>query len=71
MSSSSCDGARSGCRTSPYRRFVDVVEDLPKTAVGRVEKFKLRQRGVQPTTWDREAAGYRLARPPRVYATLR
>ena len=47
-------------------RFVDVVEDLPKTAVGRVEKFKLRQRGVQPTTWDREAVGYRLARPPRI-----
>jgi carnitine-CoA ligase len=35
-------------------RFVDIVTELPKTAVGRVEKFKLRARGVTETTWDRE-----------------
>ena len=35
-------------------RFVDIVSELPKTAVGRVEKFKLRARGVTETTWDRE-----------------
>jgi carnitine-CoA ligase len=35
-------------------RFIDIVGELPKTAVGRVEKFKLRARGVTETTWDRE-----------------
>jgi carnitine-CoA ligase len=35
-------------------RFVDIVTELPKTAVGRVEKFRLRARGVTGTTWDRE-----------------
>jgi carnitine-CoA ligase len=45
-------------------RFLEIVDALPKTAVGRVEKYKLRQRGVQVTTWDREAAGYPLAGRP-------
>jgi crotonobetaine/carnitine-CoA ligase len=35
-------------------RFVDIVTELPKTPVGRVEKFKLRSRGVTTSTWDRE-----------------
>ncbi|HUP09774.1 MAG TPA: ATP-dependent acyl-CoA ligase [Caldimonas sp.] len=36
-------------------RYVDVVEDLPRTANGKVRKFVLRERGVTPTTWDRLA----------------
>lgn len=43
-------------------RYVDFREDLPKTPTHRVEKYKLRQEGVTPTTWDREKAGFKLRR---------
>ncbi|MBX5439891.1 MAG: AMP-binding protein [Solirubrobacteraceae bacterium] len=43
-------------------RYVDVVDDLPRTENGKIRKAALREAGVTPTTWDREAAGYRLAR---------
>ena len=36
-------------------RFIDVVADLPRTENGKVQKFRLRERGVTPTAWDREA----------------
>jgi crotonobetaine/carnitine-CoA ligase len=36
-------------------RFLDVVADLPRTENGKVQKFVLRERGVTPTAWDREA----------------
>ena len=35
-------------------RYVEVVEDLPRNAVGRVLKYVLRERGLTPQTWDRE-----------------
>jgi crotonobetaine/carnitine-CoA ligase len=43
-------------------RFVDFVGELPLTENGKVQKYKLRDRGVTPTTWDREKAGYKLKR---------
>lgn len=43
-------------------RYVDVVEQIPKTPTGKMEKYRLRERGVTRTTWDRVAAGIRLAR---------
>ena len=43
-------------------RYVDVVVELPKTPTGKMEKYRLRERGVSDTTWDRVAAGVRLAR---------
>ena len=36
-------------------RYIEVVEDLPRNAVGRVLKYVLRERGITPQTWDREA----------------
>ena len=36
-------------------RYVEIVDELPQTEVGRVRKFVLRERGVGPRTWDREA----------------
>jgi len=36
-------------------RFLDLVADLPRTGNGKVQKFVLRERGVTPTAWDREA----------------
>ena len=38
-------------------RYIDLVEALPKTATGKIQKFALRERGLTPTTWDREQAG--------------
>jgi crotonobetaine/carnitine-CoA ligase len=43
-------------------RYIDVVPQLPATASGKVQKFKLRERGVTATTWDREASGHTLRR---------
>jgi crotonobetaine/carnitine-CoA ligase len=37
-------------------RFVEFVPELPRTENGKVQKFKLRERGVGPGTWDREKA---------------
>ncbi len=43
-------------------RYVDIVSELPLTENGKVRKFVLRERGLTPTTWDREAAGVTIAR---------
>jgi carnitine-CoA ligase len=34
-------------------RYIDIVDELPRTENGKVQKFKLRERGVGPATWDR------------------
>jgi crotonobetaine/carnitine-CoA ligase len=43
-------------------RYVDFVSELARTESGKVQKFKLRERGRSATTWDREAAGIKLKR---------
>ena len=43
-------------------RYVDIVAELPRTENGKVQKFRLRERGVGDKTWDREAAGVVLKR---------
>jgi len=43
-------------------RYVEFVDDLPKTENGKVQKYKLTERGVSGATWDREAAGYTVKR---------
>ena len=35
-------------------RYIELMEDLPRNAVGRVLKYVLRERGVTAQTWDRE-----------------
>ena len=35
-------------------RYVEVLEALPMTPTNKVQKFKLRERGITPATWDRE-----------------
>ena len=34
-------------------RYIDVVGELPCAENGKIQKYKLRERGVTPTTWDR------------------
>ncbi|WP_371321256.1 ATP-dependent acyl-CoA ligase [Achromobacter seleniivolatilans] len=43
-------------------RFLRVLDDLPRTENGKVRKFRLRDEGITGDTWDRDAAGYRVAR---------
>lgn len=43
-------------------RFVEMVQSLPRTENGKVQKFKLRDRGLGAQTWDREKAGVKLKR---------
>ena len=33
------------------------MDELPRTENGKVQKYILRERGITPGTWDREAAG--------------
>lgn len=41
-------------------RYIDLLEDLPRTENGKVQKFVLRERGVTRSTWDRGP----VVRPP-------
>ncbi len=43
-------------------RFVETLSELPKNVIGRVRKDLLRERGVTPEAWDREAQGYIVSR---------
>ena len=43
-------------------RYINFVEKLPKSEVHRIMKRFLKERGVTPTTYDREKAGYVIKR---------
>jgi crotonobetaine/carnitine-CoA ligase len=43
-------------------RYVEVIDALPKTPTGKIQKFALRETGVGENTWDRVAAGVKLKR---------
>ncbi|WP_448675988.1 ATP-dependent acyl-CoA ligase [Delftia acidovorans] len=43
-------------------RYLEFMAALPSTENGKVQKFKLRERGITAQTWDREAAGFQLKR---------
>ena len=43
-------------------RYIRLVDALPKTPTERVQKVRLREEGVTPGTFDREAAGVVIAR---------
>jgi crotonobetaine/carnitine-CoA ligase len=45
-------------------RYLEVVESLPMTANGRIEKYRLRARGISEASWDRDAAGVKVSRQP-------
>jgi crotonobetaine/carnitine-CoA ligase len=46
-------------------RYVELVPELPKNALGRVLKHELRARGVTPATWDFEKLGLSVDRDRR------
>jgi crotonobetaine/carnitine-CoA ligase len=43
-------------------RYIEFVSELPYTPTNKVQKYKLRERGVTPQSWDRVAAGFTLER---------
>ena len=43
-------------------RYLEFVHELPTTESGKVQKYKLRERGVTERTWDREASHERPTR---------
>jgi crotonobetaine/carnitine-CoA ligase len=45
-------------------RYIDLVSGLPRTENGKVQKFKLRERGVTPTTWERPDSKARMPPSP-------
>jgi carnitine-CoA ligase len=51
--------------TAPYffvPRYIELVPELPHTPTGRVQKYKLRERGVTASTWDARSAGFEVRR---------
>jgi crotonobetaine/carnitine-CoA ligase len=43
-------------RTAKFQipRYIRTTDHLPRTATQRIEKFRLRQQGITPDTWDSE-----------------
>ena len=41
-------------------RYMEFVTELPYTPTNKVQKFKLREKGVTPTTWDRTKTDFQL-----------
>src|SRR5688572_9105787 len=47
-------------------RYIDILDELPRTESGKLQKYKLRERGVTGTTWDRASLlSSRRGNPPR------
>jgi crotonobetaine/carnitine-CoA ligase len=43
-------------------RYIEFVDALPNTPTEKLQQHKLREAGITPSTWDREAAGYKVRR---------
>lgn len=43
-------------------RYIEFVDEIPKTPSAKIQKNKLRDRGLTESAWDREKAGYKVTR---------
>ncbi len=43
-------------------RYIEFLKEFPLTPNSKVQKYKLRKRGVTKNTWDRDAAGFKVSR---------
>lgn len=43
-------------------RYIELVEEFPYTPTNKIQKFKLRERGVTQDSWDAKAAGFKARR---------
>jgi len=41
-------------------RYIEFLEQLPKTPTERIEKYKLKEKGISANAWDRVKEGYKL-----------
>ena len=41
-------------------RYIEFVDQLPYTPTNKIQKFKLRERGISAATWDRNASNYKV-----------
>jgi crotonobetaine/carnitine-CoA ligase len=48
-------------------RYLEIVDDFPRTPTAKVEKYKLRATGPGASTWDRESEGWVLRRGQLVH----
>ncbi len=46
-------------------RYVEIVDELPTNALGKIRKYVLRENGITPNTVDLEALGFRIERHER------
>ena len=46
-------------------RYLEFMRELPVTENGKVQKYKLRERGITERTWDRGPSGQKAAERPR------
>jgi crotonobetaine/carnitine-CoA ligase len=43
-------------------RYIEFVDSLPYTPTNKIQKFKLREKGVTPGAWDAKTAGFKAQR---------
>jgi len=43
-------------------RYIELVDSLPYTPTNKMQKYKLREKGVTPDTWDANKAGFKAKR---------
>ena len=43
-------------------RYIEDMDEIPKTPTQKIQKNKLRERGLSAATWDQESVGYTVRR---------
>ncbi len=43
-------------------RYIEFLSEIPKTPSAKIQKNKIRDRGLGPSSWDRESVGYKVRR---------
>jgi len=43
-------------------RYIEFIDEIPKTPSAKIQKNKLRDRGLSAATWDRQSVGYKVRR---------
>jgi len=52
-------------------RYIELMDDLPRTENGKVQKYRLRERGVSAATWERPARAAAVRTPAKRNEDLR
>jgi len=43
-------------------RYIEFIDEFPLTPTNKIEKYKLKDKGLSANTWDREESGYKIKR---------